>query len=212
VIVAYIASHVDSFERLVEDLTASDIGCTFNFFRDADPELDLDGGAATRCQNLLHYLKARAGAEIVAIGEAAGYRGARWSGIAFTSERTLSSWGDPYKPTSLRPDGWPEPSATIVHRELTRLGADERVLLWNTVPTHPHRPGKPLTNRKPTTAESAAGRVYALRLIEIVQPRAVVAIGRVAESMLDGRVPYVRHPANGGSAMFGDGLRRLLQG
>ena len=202
---------MDSFERFVEDLTACDIGSTFNFLREEDPRLDLGGGASRRRENLLHYLKAHAGAEIVAVGEAAGYQGARWSGIAFTSERTLSSWGLPYMQTSRRPHGWTEPSATIVHRELAKLGAEERVLLWNAVPTHPHRPGSPLTNRKPTAAESTAGRLFARRLIQIVQPRAVIAIGRVAESILDQRIPYIRHPANGGAARFADGLRRLLE-
>jgi uracil-DNA glycosylase len=198
----------DSLARLVHDLAAASIGSTFNFLRDEDPELDVEGGAAIRRGNLLRYLESRSGAGVVAVGEAGGYRGARFSGIAFTSERTLASWGEPYAASSRRGD-WPEPSATIVHRVLGELGAEEDVLLWNTVPTHPHRSGEPLTNRRPTAAEIAEGAAYARRLLELVRPRLVVAVGGVAR-VLGEDVPTVRHPANAGAAQFADGMRRLF--
>jgi hypothetical protein len=204
------ASSGDSFEQLVADLADADIGETFNFLRDEDPELDVEGAAAIRCENLLRYLQSRSSADVVAVGEAGGYRGARWSGIAFTSERTLASWGAPYAPSSRRGD-WPEPSATIVHRVLGERGAEDRVLLWNTVPTHPHRRGDPLTNRKPTAGEIADGAAYARRLIELVQPRIVVAVGGVARALGED-VPCIRHPANAGAAEFGDGMGRILAG
>lgn len=205
---------MDSFQQLVADLTACRIGTTFNFLRDEVPGLDVAGGAAVRRTNLLRYLDARSNAEIVAVGEAAGYCGARWSGIAFTSERILGSWGAPFVPSSLKPGGWAESSATTVHRVLEALNAQDRVLLWNIVPTHPHHPGKRLSNRGPTPAEIRAGAVHACRLIAMVQPQLVVAIGRDAESGLrrcrhDG-VQYIRHPANGGGPDFERGMRGLL--
>ena len=201
-------------ERFVADLASCDIGRTFNLFRDEMPDYDAKGGAARRRSNLLHYLDSRVRAEVVAVGEAPSFRGMRWSGIAFTSERTLDSWGAPYRRSSLRPEGWTEPSATIVHRVLADLGAEERVLLWNSVPTHPHRPDDPLSNRRPSAAEIEAGGAFARRLLELVQPPSVVAIGRVAESILRSilgtDVPYVRHPANAGAVEFADGMRALL--
>ena len=118
---------------------------------------DVPGAAAIRLANLRAYLGERAGADVVALGEAAGYQGMRWSGIAFTSERDLARWGDPYRPTCAA-RRWSEPSGTIVHRVLGELGAERRVILWNTVPTHPHRPGEPLSNRRPAVAEVEAGR------------------------------------------------------
>jgi uracil-DNA glycosylase len=203
-----------SLDGFVSDLASSDIGRTFNLFRDEIPGHDAGGGAALRCSNLRHYLDDRAGADVIAVGEAPSFRGMRWSGIAFTSERTLDSWGEPYRRTSLRPEGWTEPSATIVHRVLAELRAEERVLLWNAVPTHPHRPGNLLSNRRPSASEIEAGGDFARRLLELVQPPSVVAIGRVAESILRSilgtDVPYVRHPANAGAAEFASGLRVLL--
>ena len=201
-------------QRFVADLASCDIGRTFNLFRDEMPGYDAEGGAARRRSNLLHYLDSRARAELLAVGEAPSFRGMRWSGIAFTSERTLDSWGAPYRRSSLKPEGWTEPSATIVHRVLAELGAEKRVLLWNAVPTHPHRADSPLSNRRPSTAEIEAGGDFARRLLELVQPPSVVAVGRVAESILRSilgkDVFYVRHPANAGAVEFADGMCALF--
>ena len=84
------------------------------------------------------------------------------------------------------------------------------MILWNTVPTHPHRPGEPLSNRRPTSAEVAAGAEFAQRLIALVRPATVVAVGRIAESVLGPAATYVRHPANGGATAFAVGMRAIL--
>jgi Uracil DNA glycosylase superfamily len=197
-------------DELLADLARARIGTTFNQYADAGPD-DVAGAAAIRLANLRAYLRRRGGADIVALGEAGGYQGMRWSGIAFTSERDLARWGDPYRP-SCAARRWSEPSGTIVHRVLDELGAERRVILWNTVPTHPHRPGAPLSNRRPTVAEVEAGAVFARRLIALVEPATVVAVGRIAESALAGAAAYVRHPANGGGAQFAAGMRAILAG
>jgi uracil-DNA glycosylase len=127
----------------------------------------------------------------VLVGEAAGYRGARVSGIPFTSERQLTGRGPG------------EASATIVHRTLAALEIENDVLLWNVVPTHP---GTATSNRAPTRAEVAAGRPF---LLELTRGRTVVAVGRVAATALD--VPYVRHPSHGGAVAFAAGLRTMLE-
>ena len=81
-------------------------------------------------------------ASILLVGEAAGYRGARVSGVPFTSERQLAGVGPA------------EASATIVHRALDELDLEEHVLLWNVVPTHP---GTIDSNRTPSRSEVEAG-------------------------------------------------------
>ena len=127
---------------------------------------------------------------MILVGEAAGYRGARVSGIPFTSERQLTGRGPA------------EASATIVHRVLRELGIEHDVLLWNVVPTHP---GTPTSNRAPTRAEIDSARPF---LDVLVDGRAAIAIGRVAASVLD--APYVRHPSHGGAPAFATGLRHML--
>jgi hypothetical protein len=188
-------------DDLLADLTRARIGATFNQYAEAGPD-DVAGAAAVRVANLRAYLAERAGADVVALGM-------RWSGIAFTSERDLARWGDPYRP-SCSARRWSEPSGTIVHRVLGELGAERRVILWNTVPTHPHRPGEPLSNRRPAVAEVEAGAAFARRLIELIRPQTVVAVGRIAESVAGGGATYVRHPANGGGAAFASGMREIL--
>lgn len=195
-------------DHLLAELVRLRIGTTFNQYAEAGPD-DVAGAPAMRVSNLRAYLAERAGADLVCLGEAAGYQGMRWSGIAFTSERDLERWGGPYRPTCAA-RRWSEPSGTIVHRVLGELEAERRVVLWNTVPTHPHAPGKPLSNRRPTPAEISAGAPLAMRLIELVQPRTVVAVGRVAESILPAGTTYVRHPANAGGPAFQAGMRAIL--
>lgn len=124
------------------------------------------------------------------VGEAAGYRGARVSGVPFTSERQLTGRGPA------------EASATIVHRVLAELGIEQDVLLWNVVPTHP---GTATSNRAPTRAEIAAARPF---LDALVAGRDVIAVGRVAAAALG--APSVRHPSHGGAAAFSAGLRHML--
>ena len=124
------------------------------------------------------------------VGEAAGYRGARISGIPFTSERQLT--GEPPA----------EASATIVHRVLAELGLEDDVLLWNVVPTHP---GTVASNRAPTRAEVEAGLPFAC---ELARGRRVFAVGRIAEAALG--APYVRHPSHGGASAFRETLQSCL--
>ncbi|HLX20561.1 MAG TPA: uracil-DNA glycosylase [Gaiellaceae bacterium] len=164
-------------ERLVDRLAAAAIGATFNQYA-ASPLL---------CDRLSAYLESRDAASVLLVGEAAGYRGARVSGIPFTSERQLTGAGPA------------EASSTIVHRVLAELGVEEAVLLWNVVPTHPGTAG---SNRRPTRTEVAAARPF---LREVARGRRVVAVGRLAAEELG--APYVRHPSHGGAREFAEGLR-----
>jgi uracil-DNA glycosylase len=173
-------------ERLVDRLAGARIGATFNFYREGC-------GAEVRRRRLASYLATRRSAPVLLVGEAAGYRGARVSGIPFTSERQLSGRGPA------------EASATIVQRVLAELGLGEEVVLWNLVPTHPHWPAEPLSNRPPTSAEIAAARPF---LEELASGRVVIAVGRLAERHLGAR--YVRHPSHGGARAFRNGLIEAL--
>ena len=143
-----------------------------------------------RRERLTAYLAARADAPIVLVGEAAGYRGARVSGLPFTSERQLTGSGPA------------EATATIVHRVLGELGLEHRILLWNVVPTHP---GTATSNRRPSRAEIEAGLSF---LRELTAGRRAIAVGRVAHAVIGG--PYVRHPSHGGAAAFRASLVELL--
>jgi uracil-DNA glycosylase len=162
-------------EEFIERLRGARIGDTFNFYRHGT-------GAARRCERLRAYLEARSGASLLLVGEAAGYRGARVSGIPFTSERQLTGAGPA------------EATATIVHRVLAELGLVEDVLLWNVVPTHP---GTVDSNRRPTRGEVEAALPF---LTEVANGRRSIAIGRLAHAVV--WEPCVRHPSHGGATVF----------
>jgi uracil-DNA glycosylase family 4 len=165
---------------LVAELARARIGETYNQY----------AGSQRLCGRLGSYLEARAAAEVVLVGEAAGHRGARISGIPFTSERQLAGSGPA------------EAIATIVHRLLGGLGVEDEVLLWNVVPTHPGGEG---WNRRPTRAEVEAAAPF---LEEVTRGRVAIAVGRLAAAALD--APYVRHTSHGGAAAFEEGLRRAF--
>lgn len=167
---------------LVAELASTRIGATFNQYADGTR-------SALLRERLAAYLEERWGARFLLVGEAPGYRGARVSGIPFTSERQLTGSGPA------------EATATIVHRVLAELGLEHDVLLWNVVPTHP---GTETSNRAPTRAEITAGRRFASTL---AQGRRVVCLGRVSERALGGL--SVRHPAHGGAKSFRSGLMRV---
>src|SRR5205085_10879965 len=151
-------------EGFVERLAGARVGATYNQYADS----------RLRRRRLAAYLEARLDAPLLLVGEAAGYRGARVSGLPFTSERQLTGRGPA------------EATATIVHRVLERLGLVEDVLLWNVVPTHP---GTASSNRRPTCAEVAAAAPF---LAELALGRRVVAVGRLAAAATGG--PGVHHP------------------
>ena len=166
---------------LVATLAAGSIGGTFNQYADSP----------SRRRRLRAYLRSREEARWLLVGEAAGYRGARVSGLPFTSERQLTGTGPA------------EATATIVHRTLAELRLADDVLLWNVVPTHP---GTEASNRPPTRAEIEAG----LRFVEqLARGRDVVPVGRVAERALG--LAGIRHPSHGGASAFRDGLERVVR-
>ena len=169
--------------RFVSRLAAARIGDTFNFYREGEC-------ADLRRLRLRDYLERRSAAPVLLVGEAAGYRGARVSGIPFTSERQVTGRGPA------------EATATIVRRTLAELGLD--ALCWNVVPTHP---GTATSNRRPTAAEVSASLPF---LEELARGRRVIAVGRLA-ALVTG-APYVRHPSHGGAAPFHAGLLQFCAG
>ena len=165
----------------VERLASARIGDTFNQYAES----------GLRRERLARFLHERRRAPILLVGEAPGYRGARVSGIPFTSERQLSG------------AGLAKATATIVHRVLAELELQD-ALLWNLVPTHP---GTAASNRPPTRSEIDQSAPF---LAELAAGRRVVAIGRLAHARLGGA--YVRHPSHGGAAAFRCGLAKALLG
>jgi hypothetical protein len=193
-----------------------------NPYREVDPDLDRPGAALRRRANLESYLERVGRPRVVLVGEALGFRGGRFSGIAFTSERQLCGddgrrlpWaaGTDFAPTSRNPALWLEPSGSVVWDALG--GTADGVLLWNSFPWHPFGKTGPLSNRTPEPA-LWRGNLHVLEALfaEIGAVRAL-AVGRTAQAALGElgiEAPALRHPAHGGAAIFREQLRAELGG
>ncbi|HWM93582.1 MAG TPA: uracil-DNA glycosylase [Thermoanaerobaculia bacterium] len=191
-----------------------------NPYRDEDPALDQLGAARQRRRNLEAYLERVGEPRLMLLGEALGFRGGRFSGIAFTSERQLAGpaerrlpWATdpPFRPTSRNPALWLEPSGSVVWDAIG--GKAGGVLLWNSFPWHPSGAAGPLSNRTPERSLFLANLHILERLLEEVEGTRVVAVGRTSQAALAAlgvEAPAVRHPAHGGAGLFRQQLAGLI--
>jgi hypothetical protein len=189
----------------------------FNPYRDQCPHDTGNSGPEEKLNRLASHLNCDP--EFITCGEAIGYAGARYSGIAFTSERLLGEGAIPRVAVSElrltdRKLPFSEPSATIVWKTLYRLGIAERTILWNAVQLHPYKNGIPWSNRTPSPGEVALGEPALRLLIEAFPKAKIVAVGKKSDGLLRemGIVPIgaVRHPANGGATLFAAGMQKLM--
>jgi hypothetical protein len=209
-------SRVSLAHGLVETLPSGMPGL-FNPWRDRCPHDAAGNGPAEKLARLARHLDCEP--EFILTGEAPGYQGCRYSGIAFTSERLLGEGAIPRIPASpgrlsTRRLPFSEPSATIVWKTLYRLGIAERTILWNAMQLHPHRPDDLWSNRTPAPEEIRLGEPALRMLVEAFPHAKIVAVGKKAEGLLGEMgmkvAGAVRHPANGGATEFANGLQALI--
>ncbi len=216
-------------DRFIAELQAFSRPRVFNPWADLDRTNDFGPEApAIRRDQLRRYLSERIGrARLLLVAEAAGYQGAKFSGIAMTSERQLvgspssleSVYFDGAKQRtsreSVRPGGFTEPTATIVWGKMLEAGlAGREWVNWNTFAWHP-RGATALSNRTPTPDELVAGRPVLESFLALYPKVPVVAVGEKARATLQELgvevVAAVRHPANGGATKFREGIEKLLR-
>ena len=216
------AQSIESFVRLLQN---SPSGAVFNPWWQVDEQNDIGRNApAIRRNQLQSYLGKRLRkANFAVIGEAVGYRGGHFSGIPMTSERLLLGRSkkvrlksnDFFSDINPRrtskpekcPDGFSEPTATIVWGTLLRLGLKPaQFVVWNAFPWHSFdsRRGM-LSNRMPNKSERAAGLPVLKAFLELFPCDQVVALGKIAAAQLEGlnvNAYRIRHPASGGARLF----------
>jgi hypothetical protein len=205
----------------------SDARCVFNPWRDSDerdriPRRDMP---RLRRENMAAYIDARrTHARVMLLGEAPSHRGCRFTGIAFCSETELTQMADlvarrnlalTSRDAEVKPQR--ERSAAVIWSEIERAGRPFEVVLWNAFPWHPYLaeggaakdgPCGPSSNRKPRSPEVAQGRAVMEALLGCFTQRLkVFAVGKVAEDALARWesvecAGYIRHPAQGGEALF----------
>lgn len=223
-----------TIESFVQTLANTTLGkAAYNQYQLSNQE-QIAAANKVRRQNLTLYLYQmdKFKPQMLLLGEAAGYRGCRRTGVPFTSETLLLNGVDPagtiadqsggvtglfgYKrsyrqaPDSEQFRG--EATATMVWRELTQLWPPP--LLWNAFPFHPHRPGNPDSNRSPRSDEITLGLPFFLDLVALFDITKCVSVGKSAARTLemagfDGQ--YLRHPSHGGKQKFAEELRALAR-
>jgi hypothetical protein len=207
---------VNDLVQLVENevFPAQSTNRLFNLYADSDPDLDVPDGPSVRRANLVAYLDAAPQQpEILLLAEAPGPRGCRFSGVPFTSEAQLESNLFPFSGarSSLADSPWSEYSANIVWGLLAPHF--HRILIWNTVPLHPHKPGMPMSIRTPSAAEVAQWGALVPQVVSLAKPGHVLTVGRIAErvcSRFEIPATYIRHPSQGGANLFREGVRKFL--
>ena len=214
-----------SVEKFVQLLKNSPSGAVFNPWWQVDKQNDIGPNAPrVRRKQLRAYLRKRLGkTQLVVIGEALGYRGGHFSGIPMTSERILLgrsnkvrmksddllSHVEPRRTSKPEkcPDGFSEPTATIVWTALFRLGLKpDHFVLWNAFPWHSFDSRRDLlSNRMPNKSEQAAGLPVLKAFLKLFPCDQVVALGKIAAAQLEQlgvNAHCVRHPASGGARLF----------
>src|SRR6266568_4361390 len=221
----------ESVEDFLKRLKESPSGAVFNPWWKVDKEND-SGLQAPRIrrEQLRAYLCGRMRkARLAIIGEALGYRGGHFSGIPMTSERLLLGRKTGIAPEHILleitpqrtskpqkcPDGFSEPTATIVWSTLLRLKlSPEEFVLWNAFPWHSFNPHRGmLSNRTPTNSEQSAGIPVLKAFLDLFPCHEVVALGRIAAAQLkdlDVSARYVRHPASGGAKLFREQIGKIV--
>jgi len=111
------------------------------------------------------------------------------------------------------PDGFSEPTATIVWGALLKAGLlPDEFVLWNAFPWHSFDPRRGLlSNRMPNKSEQFSGRPVMHAFLELFPCAQIVALGKIAAAQLEQlgvNAHCVRHPASGGAKLF----RRQIAG
>jgi len=225
----------ESIESFLDLLKESPAGAVFNPWWQVDKKNDIGPRAPQiRREQLRAYLVARRKKSRLAIvGEALGYRGGHFTGIAMTSERILLGGNkiDGLEPEQIclgikprrtskpgkSPNGFSEPTATIVWSALLRLGlSPEEFVLWNALPWHSFDPNRGrLSNRMPNKAERSAGLPVLEAFLKLFSCEEVIGLGRIAASQLEAAgidARCVRHPASGGAKLFRQQIGALVAG
>ena len=190
-----------------ELLAFSSTSKLFNHYKDNIPELDLPSGNLIRLNNLYNYLQSFSERPLILIiGEAPGIKGCRFSGVPFTSEEQLINGKLPFKggKSSRRKKPYSESTATIFWNIM--FPYFPYFFLWNCIPFHPYKENHYSLNRTPSKKEIFSFSFITKELIELLQSKIIIALGKSAEYMLRDvlRIPYiyVRHPSYGGKQEF----------
>ncbi|MGH9877795.1 MAG: uracil-DNA glycosylase [Nitrososphaerales archaeon] len=202
--------------EFVKALSEIRLKAVFNPYRERCPIHDRADAPTIRRTNLLSVIQEamRIKVESIWIARDLGYRGGRRTGLPLTDEIHLPDMSRVFGgiPLTRSTTGSvvAERTAKVIWGLLSVLG--QPVFLWNIFPLHPFEPGSPLSNRCHTRAERENCDIFLFKILQMLMPERIVAIGRDAEMALNQLgIPCcgVRHPSYGGEADFIRGMMNI---
>jgi hypothetical protein len=203
-----------------------------NQYSQVNAQCDMQGIPAPdiRREQLEQFIDEHIDAYVMFVAEASSGKGARYTGIPMTDERSLGGFrrhlgiepaailSTPFRRTSAvtaetGEKGALELTAGVMWGTLRALGIEpKRILLANAVPFHPI--GNSCYSNRPVSGHEVRACLPLLEEMVSLAPKALlVPVGRVAEQALDmlgyAHLPYVRHPANRGIGQFRAGVENV---
>ena len=207
---------MNKVSAFIDELSSLSFRDTFNPYSDYCIENDIESAPQIRKKTLFDILTKASQVEVssIWIGRDLGYRGGRRTGLALTDdvhiENHAARWGvKPINPT--KGICISERTAAMIWSVLDNI--DENIFLWNAFPFLPHLSNLPFTNRNHNSIERKCGIEILEQLINIVEPRYLIAIGNDAFNTASRikttcEVKKVRHPSYGGHNIF---LKQILE-
>ena len=213
----------------VEELGEVKLPNVFNPYAEVDERYDREIAHNIRSWNVMHIIRCMLEHRETDdypidmwIGREPGYRGCRRTGVAFTDEMTLSVYlvfsGCDGQHSSCKFSAVNERTAQVVVPMITRVIAEKKrlVFTWNVFPFHSHEEGNPDSNRAHNAKEREIGMRFLRKLVDILEPERMVAIGtdaKIAINSIETKAGrhYVRHPSYGGNIVFEQQIERLYE-
>lgn len=200
-----------SIHPFVKKLASVELENCFNPYSDRCSMFDRFDAPRKRSRMLSKVLECACKESIdsIWIGRDLGYRGGRRTGLALTDDVNISQhlkrWGiDHEKQAITKGQIISERTARVIWDTLNCI--DAHIFLWNVFPLHPYESGNHFTNRQHNIRERQVGEFFLLELIELLNPKQIIAIGNDATNVLNRltTIPVinVRHPSYGGQSIF----------
>lgn len=197
-------------ESFVKELSSLSFENTFNPYSDRCEVYDVCDAPKKRSALLKKMLAAASEVDVesIWIGRDLGYRGGRRTGLALTDDVHLTHhaarWGVEIDRLT-KGHAVPERTAAVIWSILEQIMSP--IFLWNVFPLHPYEAGDPFSNRAHNSRERIAGEGLLAKLVELLRPDSIVAIGNDAEKAAVRFKGYcnvvkVRHPSYGGQITF----------
>ena len=205
---------VDEFIELVKNFDKTSIQrgqYIFNPWTDTDSN-DGENAPQIRCSNLKKYMIDNQNADCILIAESPS-KGARYTGIAMTSEGAIKNYKLPYEYSSANAKKSPKGESTAfkVWREITQ--SNKTFVMWNAFAFNIHtKEDKWFEN--PVDEELHANKYILDAFLKLYPNAQVVAVGATAKKAMDilkiENVEDIRHPSNDFKKQFPEQIAKYL--